>query len=590
MIRAVVIFFLSISFFHINAQDLTQGLVGYYSFCGCNANDHSGNENHGTLIGNPECIEGIKGEGFYMNRGGGTTGCGMTNTQFIQLPTLGAIWEDGITIAAWVEFENAANYERIVDFGNGDGDSGGMNVWFGREGNSDNLTLESWVSSDANQNRSTGRLVAVDAITNGQIEFYCATISGNTMRIYVNGELLAQKQGNPIANVQRAQNYIGRSNWCFADPDFQGFIDEVRIYNRALSDEEILQLYDSPLYSSNYTTESICFGENIQLNAQEGIAYQWSPGINLSATDIANPIATLPATAEYTVKISLPGGCIITDTVRIEVNELEETEINETICEGFSYEGYTRSGTYIDEFTSQAGCDSTRTLNLTVLPGNSLSEVKTICEGERYRGYSASGFYQLTLPSDSGCDTLLELDLQVLPSPAIHNIQISPSSCGQADGSINFSFSGGTGPYTILLNGNPILESSPNNQLTSGDYELSIEDEQGCRQDTLLMVPQKDCEFYLPNVFSPNGDGINDEFRVFSGAGYSAIVKTYRIFDRWGALVYEAGDFSLESDGLWWDGRYNREKVAVGTYVYFVEIELEDGSVEEFNGAIGVIY
>lgn len=590
MIRAAALFLLTISFFYINAQDLSQGLVGYYSFCGCNANDHSGNENHGTLVGNPECIEGIKGEGFYLNRGGGTTGCGTTNTQFIQLPTLGPIWEDGITICAWVEFKNLANYERIVDFGNGDGDSGGMNVWFGREGNSNNLTLESWISSAPDQNRTTGRLVAQDAITNGRIEFYCATISGNTMRIYVNGQLAAQKQGNPIANVERTQNYIGRSNWCFSDPDFQGFMDEVRIYKRALSAEEIMQLYDSPFISSNNTSLSICYGDSIQLNAQGGVAYEWSPGIALSATDIANPVASPPAPIEYVVKISFPDGCFITDTVQVKVNEIEEEVINETICEGTTYEGYSRTGTYIDEFTSIAGCDSTRILNLTVLPGNSLSEVKTICEGESYRGYSTSGLYQLTLPSESGCDTLLELDLQVLPSPSIQNVEIQPSTCGQADGNIRFIISGGTGLRTVLLNSNPISGDTPISQLNAGNYELSIEDEEGCRVDATLVVPQEECAFYIPNVFSPNGDGINDAFKVFSGDGYSATVKTYRIFNRWGVLVYEAKDFSIESDGLWWDGRFNREKVAEDTYVYFIEIKLDNGEVEKFSGEVGLIY
>jgi gliding motility-associated-like protein len=138
--------------------------------------------------------------------------------------------------------------------------------------------------------------------------------------------------------------------------------------------------------------------------------------------------------------------------------------------------------------------------------------------------------------------------------------------------------------------GNPISDNATIDQLTPAAYELSIADEQGCRFDTTLVVTQEECEIFIPNVFSPNGDGINDEFRIFSGAGFPATVKTYRIFNRWGALVYEADNFSLESDGFWWNGRQNQEWASEETYVYFIEIELEDGSVEEFSGEVGVIH
>ncbi len=63
------------------------------------------------------------------------------------------------------------------------------------------------------------------------------------MRIYVNGIMVAEKKGNPVMNVPRVNNFIGRSTWCWFDPDFKGFLDEVRIYNRALSASEIQTLF-----------------------------------------------------------------------------------------------------------------------------------------------------------------------------------------------------------------------------------------------------------------------------------------------------------------------------------------------------------
>lgn len=116
------------------SQDLSVGLVAYYSFCDCTTTDHSGNGNDATLVGNPVCLDGIKRQGFRLNANPGTNDCGTTGGEYIQMPTFDAIWENGFTVCAWVQYENLSNYERIIDMGNGSGDDGGMAIWFGREG------------------------------------------------------------------------------------------------------------------------------------------------------------------------------------------------------------------------------------------------------------------------------------------------------------------------------------------------------------------------------------------------------------------------------------------------------------------------
>lgn len=293
-------------------------LVGYYSFCNCNANDNSGYGNHGTLSGNPDCVPGQRGVGFLFNQNPGTNDCGKPGGEYVQLPALDAIWQNGFTVCAWVRFDVISFYERIIDFGNNSGDAGGMPIWFGREGSSNNLTLESWVSSNGSVNRTLGRLVAPNVITNGNIEYYCATISGDTMRIYVNGVLRAQKKGHPILNVPRSKNFIGRSNWCFNDPDFKGFMDEVRIYNRALTEAEINSLYQqTPTFAAFQSP--VVSGTPVQLQAQGGKAYQWSPAESLDHPDMANPIATPYETTTYKCQVTLPDGCFYTDSLKIEV-------------------------------------------------------------------------------------------------------------------------------------------------------------------------------------------------------------------------------------------------------------------------------
>lgn len=208
--------------------------VAYYSFNTCSASDDSGHGKGGKIEGNVACVNGIKGKGLYFSGKG-----------YVKLPPFDAIWSRGMSVCAWVRFKEPRNFERIVDFGNGPGDSNGMNVWFGRMGTTNNISVESWINSDGNLNRSKGRLVYPGGIENGKAKYYCFTInnSNRDMAIYINGKKVAEKVGNPVANVKRFQNFIGHSNWSFFDPDFKGMIDEVKIFNYPLSPRQVAALY-----------------------------------------------------------------------------------------------------------------------------------------------------------------------------------------------------------------------------------------------------------------------------------------------------------------------------------------------------------
>lgn len=196
-----------------------------------------------TVVGDPV----MDGSTMTFNSGEevGNNGCGKPGGDYIMLDTLGPIWENGFSVAAWVEFEENRYYERIIDFGNGWGENGGMNITFSRRGSDNDLVLTSWIDSDSLTNREKGRLAAWDAIVNNKDKLYVGTISpSGEMKIYVDGELVAEKaDGHPVANVQRNRNYIGHSNWCSEDPDFKGTMRGVYIYNKPITAEEVKALF-----------------------------------------------------------------------------------------------------------------------------------------------------------------------------------------------------------------------------------------------------------------------------------------------------------------------------------------------------------
>ncbi len=112
-----------------------------------------------------------------------------------------------------------------------------------------------------------------------------------------------------------------------------------------------------------------------------------------------------------------------------------------------------------------------------------------------------------------------------------------------------------------------------------GHYNLTITGNNGCTAKEYIDV-QKGCYIDMPNVFTPNGDGINDYFfprRVLS----SAVTNFHMlIFNRWGQMLFETYQYK----GLGWDGRFNAQEQPEGTYIYKIEILLQEGRKEVYQG------
>lgn len=616
---------LLLAFVFAGAQNVNSGLVGYYTFCDGTAQDLSGNNRDGQVIGNPTSIRGMRDYGLLFNQQpGGNNGCGQQGGEYVSLPASGAIWAQGFTICAWVRFDEQKNYERIFDMSNGSGEAGGQPVWFGREGNSNNLTLESWTSSNANQSRSTGRLVATNAITNGQIEYYCATINGDQMRIYVNGKLVAQKTGNPIANITRNNNWIGHSSWCGADPDFKGFMDEIRLYNRALSPDEIQNLFtltNIKDFSATCNTTRVSFTIP-PVSQVDSIVWNFgdarSGGANRDTGFM--PVHQFSDTGLFTVQAIAYKPCL-NDTVikQVRVGEVRNflgpdfslcksspTRITSGIS-GTDYlwqDGSTGNSFIVNDAgiywleVAAGGC--TYRDSLTVTSSRVITtESVTICNGESFRGFTRSGEYADTLRSTSGCDSIRTLRLTVLPKIS-SLVQVSICNGGSYLGNsqagtyidtfktVNGCDSVRTLQLSVVEFPRPVLvadtticsgtaltlnpgvfdrylwqDSSTNSQLIAqngGTYAVTVTNVCGSAS-AVSRVSTDTCILYFPTGFTPNGDGRNDVFRMLNANN----VQQYelRIFNRWGQIVFQTTDVRKG-----WDGRFNGKPVDSGVYIW----------------------
>ncbi len=98
----------------------------------------------------------------------------------------------------------------------------------------------------------------------------------------------------------------------------------------------------------------------------------------------------------------------------------------------------------------------------------------------------------------------------------------------------------------------------------------------------------EDLPLYVPNAFSPNGDGANDGFTIFGGRAVQEI-EYLRIFDRWGGLQFENTNFMANEPSLGWDGRVDGKPVNPAVFVWSASVRFINGTVQEYSGDVTVI-
>ena len=93
---------------------------------------------------------------------------------------------------------------------------------------------------------------------------------------------------------------------------------------------------------------------------------------------------------------------------------------------------------------------------------------------------------------------------------------------------------------------------------------------------------------YFPNIFSPNGDGIND-IASFQTRENVQSIKSLEIYDRWGSLVHQQFNFTPNEPSNGWDGTNHGKILNPGVFVWITKMEFEDGNVKTFSGEITLL-
>ncbi len=119
-------------------------------------------------------------------------------------------------------------------------------------------------------------------------------------------------------------------------------------------------------------------------------------------------------------------------------------------------------------------------------------------------------------------------------------------------------------------------------------YGVSAVDSAGCRAtDSVKVTVMKPRYIYVPTGFSPNKDQVNDRLTVRGKDGTK--ITVFRVYDRWGELLYEAQNFKINDASFGWDGTFKSEPMVSGLYVWYIEAEYIDGAKETLKGGTTLI-
>jgi gliding motility-associated-like protein len=133
----------------------------------------------------------------------------------------------------------------------------------------------------------------------------------------------------------------------------------------------------------------------------------------------------------------------------------------------------------------------------------------------------------------------------------------------------------------ISVNLNPI------NILNTGTYSVSVIDENGCRNGNIGTINIKTCDLFIPEMFTPNGDGKNDGFIISGLENYPN--SNLSIYNRWGNKVYQKDKYDNEFTGYPNVGNtIGKDKLPVGTY--YIIIDFGDIKMKNYSGILQLQY
>ncbi|MCB0542351.1 MAG: gliding motility-associated C-terminal domain-containing protein [Saprospiraceae bacterium] len=324
-----------------------------------------------------------------------------------------------------------------------------------------------------------------------------------------------------------------------------------------------------------------CFGETGYLDGNgsggaAGLTFAWSTsnGTLVAGSNTPTPEINQPGT--YVLVVTNPAnGCTDDDQVVITPDEPVATlNVNQPPCYG-----------------------DKGSIQVVDVAGGKPPIRYSIDDGQQFTtqnlfGNLSPGIYTILVVDAVGCSTtasaeveegdIVEIFLEpkaVIKLGESYQINTQVNIPASEIGSILWTPTTGLSCDTCL---NPI--ATPPNSMV---YRIRVANLEGC-EDTapILLAIDKNVNVYVPNVFSPDGDGENDVFTIYADPDGVKNIKSFQVFSRWGELIYEYYNFTPNNPAVGWDGRHRGKELNPAVFVWYAVLEFADGTEVLYKGDV----
>lgn len=422
--------------------------------------------------------------------------------------------------------------------------------------------------------------------------------------------------GNELGNGIAERNdtaYICGYTSSLNFPTTPGSFDQT--YNGGSNDLFVSKLATAPFTTALSADTTICSGSTIILSATGGSSYSWNTAQTTSSIYVSPTTTTT-----YSVTIS-NGSCSVVETVTVTVIGIISAVSNHpALCPGDSATitaagtsdylwstGSTSASITVSPLTtttyvvsgSLSGCTSSASVSISVYPQPivDLGKDTVLCytgplvldAGGGFVSYhwqdgstdqtlavSASGVYAVTISNTQACSNTDAIMVTMTYPP-----DLELGSGGILCNGSTVILDGGPGDGSWTYRWQDLSAGQYYPVSTPGTYMLTITNTCGEVSDSIVFAPCPACVADLPSAFSPNGDGVNDRFRVL-GEGISDV--SFLIYDRHGQKVFET---THPDEG--WDGTFRGILQGNEVYYYYLSATCFNGETIVKKGDVTLI-
>lgn len=334
-----------------------------------------------------------------------------------------------------------------------------------------------------------------------------------------------------------------------------------------------LTIHPLPLTNAG-TDEWICLGSETQLHANGAQTYQWQSTGPISCKTCVQPTVSPEKATTYIVTGYNQFGCSSKDSVLISVQQPFVLNVGrgDTICQGETVH-LIANGADVYSWYPSTGIQNPNLSNTTAVPQTNTT-------------------YRVIGKDNHNCFTdTAEVFIKVWPIPTVNagtdqTLVVGKSLQLKANSSTDVTSWQWYGAGTMSCTN---CSTTLVNPKQTTNYKVVVKNDGGCSasDEVTVNVICNNGNVFMPNAFSPNGDGMNDKFYP-SGSGINHI-KSLRVFNRWGEIVFEKISFSANDASSGWDGKYKGELLAPDVFVWSCEVICENNEILTFKGDVTLL-